>query len=120
MIRRPPRSTLFPYTTLFRSSITPTIAVMTTLETDHLDCYRDLEDIKGAFVQFAGKVPFYGFVVLCLDEPALQDIMPHLHQKKLITYGFNPQADVQAVDLRHKDNTTHFTVVKNGRELGGV
>jgi UDP-N-acetylmuramate--alanine ligase len=46
-------------------SITPTIAVLTTLETDHLDCYRDLDDIKGAFIQFATKVPFYGFVVLC-------------------------------------------------------
>jgi len=57
-------------------SITPTIAVMTTLETDHLDCYRDLEDIKVAFIQFASKVPFYGFIVLCLDEPALLDIMP--------------------------------------------
>jgi len=101
-------------------SITPTIAVLTTLETDHLDCYRDLEDIKGAFVQFAKKVPFYGFIVLCLDEPALQDIMPQLSQKKIITYGLNPQSDVQAVDIRHKDNTAHFAVLKNGKELGNV
>ena len=101
-------------------SITPTVAVLTTLETDHLDCYRDLEDIKGAFVQFASKVPFYGFIVLCLDEPALQDIMPQLNQKKIITYGFNPQADVQAVDIRHKDNTTSFIVLRNGKEFGTV
>jgi len=101
-------------------SITPTIAVLTTLETDHLDCYRDLEDIKGAFIQFANKVPFYGFIVLCLDEPALQDIMPRLAQKKIISYGFNPQADVQAVDLRHRDNTTTFAVVKHNAELGTV
>ena len=101
-------------------SITPTVAVLTTLETDHLDCYRDLEDIKGAFVQFASKVPFYGFIVLCLDEPALQDIMPQLNQKKIITYGFNPQADVQAVDIRHKDNTTSFIVLRNGKEFGTI
>jgi len=101
-------------------SITPTVAVLTTLETDHLDCYRDLEDIKGAFVQFASKVPFYGFVVLCLDEPALQDIMPQLSQKKIITYGLNPQADVQAVDIHHKDNTVKFTVLRSGAELGSV
>ncbi len=101
-------------------SITPTIAVMTTLETDHLDCYRDLEDIKGAFIQFASKVPFYGFVVLCLDEPALLDIMPQLVKKKIITYGLNPQADVQAVDIRHKDNTSTFTVVRDGADLGQV
>jgi UDP-N-acetylmuramate--alanine ligase len=101
-------------------SITPTIAVLTTLETDHLDCYRDLEDIKGAFIQFAGKVPFYGFIVLCLDEPALQDIMPQLSKKKIITYGLNPQADIQAVEIQHKDNTSTFTVVKNHVELGSV
>jgi UDP-N-acetylmuramate--alanine ligase len=101
-------------------SITPTIAVLTTLETDHLDCYRDLEDIKSAFVQFAGKVPFYGFVVLCLDEPALQDIMPLLSKKKMLTYGLNPQADVQGIDLHHKDNTTSFTLVRQREELGKI
>jgi UDP-N-acetylmuramate--alanine ligase len=101
-------------------SLTPTIAVLTTLETDHLDCYRDLEDIKGAFVQFASKVPFYGFVVLCLDEPALQDIMPLLNNKKILTYGFNPQADIQAIDIRHKENNTVFTLVRQGKELGEI
>ncbi|MBI5022393.1 MAG: UDP-N-acetylmuramate--L-alanine ligase [Ignavibacteriales bacterium] len=101
-------------------SITPTIAVLTTLETDHLDCYRDLEDIKGAFIQFANKIPFYGFVVLCLDEPALQDIMPKLSQKKVISYGINPQADVQAVDISHKNHTVTFTVLRNNIELGKI
>ncbi len=101
-------------------SITPTIAVLTTLETDHLDCYRDLEDIKGAFIQFASKVPFYGFIVLCLDESALQDIMPQLGQKKVIGYGFNPQADVQAIDIQHKNNITTFIVLRDGRELGPI
>ena len=101
-------------------SITPTIAVLTTLETDHLDCYRDLEDLKGAFIQFAGKVPFYGFVVLCLDEPALQDIMPQLSRKKILTYGLNPQADLQAVDIRHKENTSTFTAVRGREDLGQV
>jgi UDP-N-acetylmuramate--alanine ligase len=100
-------------------SITPTVAVLTTLETDHLDCYRDLEDIKGAFVQFAQKVPFYGFVVLCLDEPALQEIMPKI-KKKIITYGLNGQADVQALDIAHRANRTSFLVVRGGTDLGSV
>jgi UDP-N-acetylmuramate--alanine ligase len=100
-------------------SITPTIAVLTSLETDHLDCYRDLEDIKAAFVQFANKVPFYGFVVLCLDEPSLQDIMPKI-KKKIITYGLNGQADLQAVDIMHKENATTFLVVYGGKDLGTV
>ena len=99
-------------------SISPTVAVLTTLETDHLDCYRDLEDIKSAFIQFANKVPFYGFIVVCLDEPALLDIMPNLSKKKIITYGLNPQADVQAVDIRHKDNTTTFALIHGNEELG--
>jgi UDP-N-acetylmuramate--alanine ligase len=100
-------------------SITPTIAVLTTLETDHLDCYRDLDDIKSAFIQFAGKVPFYGFVVLCLDEPALQDIMPKI-KKKIVTYGLNGQADLQAVDIVHRQNMTRFTVLRDGKELGEI
>ena len=100
-------------------SLTPTIAVLTTLETDHLDCYRDLEDIKSAFVQFASKVPFYGFVVLCLDEPALQDIMPKL-KKQIVTYGLNGQADLQAVDIVHRNNTTRFVVAYNGKDLGEI
>lgn len=101
-------------------SITPTIAVLTTLDVDHLDCYRDLEDIKSAFVQFANKVPFYGFIVLCLDEPALQDIVPQLSKKTMITYGLNPQADVQAVDVSYKQNTSSFTVLRGEQELGPV
>jgi len=102
-------------------SITPTIAVLTTLEADHLDCYRDLEDIKGAFIQFANKVPFYGFVVLNLDEPALQDILPQLSKKKVITYGLHsPQADIQALDITHKENTTTFTVARGYEELGHI
>jgi UDP-N-acetylmuramate--alanine ligase len=100
-------------------SIAPTIAVLTTLETDHLDCYRDLEDIKSAFIQFAQKVPFYGFVVLCLDEPALQDIMPKI-KKKIITYGLNGQADLQAVDIVHKKNVSRFLVVREGQDLGEI
>jgi UDP-N-acetylmuramate--alanine ligase len=100
-------------------SITPTIAVLTTLETDHLDTYRDLDDIKSAFIQFASKVPFYGSVVLCLDEPALQDIMPKI-KKKIITYGLNGQADLQAVDIIHKQNKTRFTVLHDNQELGEV
>lgn len=101
-------------------SLTPTVAVLTTLETDHLDCYRDLEDIKGAFVQFAGRVPFYGFVVLCLDEPALQDIMPQLSKKRIITYGLNPQSDLQAIDIKPDNDRTTFTVVKGNHELGQI
>ncbi len=99
--------------------LTPTIAAITTLEKEHLDTYKDLDDIKTAFIQFANKVPFYGYVVLCLDEPALQDIIPSIN-KKIITYGISPQADVRAVDIEYKENQSSYTVIYNGNEIGRI
>jgi len=101
-------------------SITPTIAVLTTLDADHLDCYKDIEEIKNAFVQFASKVPFYGFIVLCLDEPNLRDITPQLSKKKILTYGLNPQADMQAAGISHRENSSVFTVIWHDVELGKI
>lgn len=100
-------------------SITPTIAVLTSLEADHLDCYKDLDEIEDAFIQFANKVPFYGFVSLCLDEANLQNIMPRIN-KRLVTYGLTSQADLYAYDIRYDQMHTTFTVMYNGRELGPV
>lgn len=97
--------------------LTPTIAALTTLESEHLDTYKDLVDIQAAFTEFANKVPFYGFVVLCLDEPGLQDIIPSIN-KKIITYGLTPQADVRAVDISHKQFSSEFTIKYKGQELG--
>jgi UDP-N-acetylmuramate--alanine ligase len=99
--------------------LTPSIAAITTLEKEHLDTYKDLDDIKSAFIQFANKVPFYGFVVLCLDEPALQDIIPHIN-KTIITYGVSPQADVKAVDITFDKNQSNYTVIYKGEELGQI
>jgi len=99
--------------------LTPTIAALTTLESEHLDTYKDLDDIKSAFIEFANKVPFYGFVTLCLDEPALQDIMPHIN-KKIITYGLNVQADVRATEITHTEFTSSYKVKYFGKELGEI
>ena len=99
--------------------LTPTIAALTTLESEHLDTYKDLDDIKSAFIEFANKVPFYGFVTLCLDEPALQDIMPHIN-KKIITYGLNAQADVRATEIIHSGFTSSYKVKYFGKELGEI
>ncbi len=99
--------------------LTPSIAAITTLEQEHLDTYKDLDDIKSAFIQFANKVPFYGFVVLCLDEPALQDIIPSIN-KIIITYGVSPQADVRAVDINYEKNKSSYTVIYKGEELGKI
>ncbi len=99
--------------------LTPTIAALTTLESDHLDTYKDLDDIKSAFIEFASKVPFYGFVVLCLDEPALQDIIPHIN-KKIITYGTTAQADVRAVDITQVQFLTTYSVRYHGKLIGQI
>jgi len=99
--------------------LTPVIAAITTLESEHLDTYKDLDDIKSAFIEFANKVPFYGFVVLCLDEPVLQDIIPKIN-KKIFTYGLTAQADIRAIDITHEKFTSRFTVKYKEKELGGI
>ncbi len=99
--------------------LTPTIAAITTLEKEHLDTYKDLDDIKSAFIEFANKVPFYGFVTICLDEPALQDIIPQLN-KTIITYGLNTQADVRATDIEFNEFSSTYTVLYKNKELGRI
>ena len=99
--------------------LTPVIAAITTLESEHLDTYKDLDDIKSAFIEFANKVPFYGFVVLCLDEPALQDIIPKIN-KKILTYGLTAQADVRAVDIVHNKFLSRYTLKYKGKVLGDI
>jgi UDP-N-acetylmuramate--alanine ligase len=99
--------------------LTPTIAAITTLESEHLDTYKDLDDIKSAFIEFANKVPFYGFVILCLDEEALQDIIPQIN-KKIISYGITTQADMRAVDISYNEFSSSYTVKYRGEELGRI
>lgn len=97
----------------------PTVAVITTLEREHMDIYSDIDDIKGAFVEFANKVPFYGFVVMCLDEPALLDIMPRM-KRRIVSYGLTPQCDLLATDLHHQEKISVFTVKRYGETLGQI
>ncbi len=99
--------------------LTPVIAAITTLEREHLDIYTDLEDIKRAFVEFANKVPFYGFVILCLDEPSIQEILP-LIRKKIVTYGVNAQSDLQAVNISFDANRSKFNLLQRGKDLGEI
>lgn len=99
--------------------LTPTIAAITTLESEHLDTYKDLDDIKSAFIEFANKVPFYGFVVLCMDEPALQDIIPHIN-KKIFSYGLTTQADIRATDISFNEFSSSFNVKYKEQDLGRI
>jgi UDP-N-acetylmuramate--alanine ligase len=90
--------------------LTPVVAVITTIDRDHLDTYRDLDEIREAFVTFANRVPFFGRVIVCLDDPNVRQILPELAERRIVTYGFSPQAELSAVDLEPRRNGTRFSV----------
>ncbi len=97
----------------------PTIAVLTNADAEHLDHFAGIEDICRCFGEFINKVPFYGTVVLCLDDANVQMMIPRT-KRRAITYGFVPQADVVARDVRYERDRfgSEFTVVHRGEELG--
>jgi UDP-N-acetylmuramate--alanine ligase len=95
----------------------PSIAVVTNIEEDHLDCYSGIEDIKAAFLQFANLVPFYGALVACVDEPHVREVLSN-YSKPVITYGESPQADYSAGNIVFSKGKTSFTVYKKSRQLG--
>jgi UDP-N-acetylmuramate--alanine ligase len=97
--------------------LTPTIAVITNIDAEHLDHYGTHENVKSAFVEFANKVPFYGLCVLCLDHPHVQELLPRLSRRH-VTYGTSRQADYRASNLRYEGLETHFEVSRRGDKLG--
>lgn len=99
--------------------LSPSLAVITNVDVEHMDIYDDDEDIKNAFVEFANKVPFYGAVVICLDDPMVRSIIPRI-DRRMISYGFTPQAKVRAVDAKQGAMKSSFTVYYEEKELGRV
>lgn len=97
----------------------PSLAIITNIEAEHLDIYDNLDDVKEAFVEFANKVPFYGAIALCLDDPNVRSIIPDI-ERRTITYGLTPQAQIRAIniDVNHFNST--FTVINDGEELGRI
>ncbi|MFC1528451.1 UDP-N-acetylmuramate--L-alanine ligase [Candidatus Latescibacterota bacterium] len=99
--------------------LTPVIAAVTNIDLEHLDCYRDMEDIQDAFLQFVNKVPFFGSVVLCIDDSGVQTIMPGI-ERKIFTYGISRQADFRAENVRFEGTRTTFDVISFGNNSGQV
>ena len=97
----------------------PTIAVVTNIDREHLDFYKDLNAIKEVFLSFIDRIPFYGLVVLCLDNEAIQDIIPEI-KKRFTTYGLSAQADFQARDVVFAEQKSRFSVYRHGKKLGDV
>jgi UDP-N-acetylmuramate--alanine ligase len=99
--------------------LSPVLEIVTNIDLEHLDYYRDIEHIKSSFLEFIDKVPFYGAAILCLDDANIVDILPKI-RKRVITYGLTSQADVHAEQIRFDRGKVHFTVKCEGRLLGEV
>ena len=95
-----------------------TIAVITNIDPEHLDHYGTFEALREAFVAFAANIPFYGIAVLCIDHPEVQGILPRLLDRRVVTYGFSPQADVRGLDVRANGEGVRFTAVITDRKTG--
>jgi len=97
----------------------PAIAVVTNIDREHLDFYKDLDAIKSVFLDFIDRIPFYGLAVLCLDNESIQDLIPAI-KKRYTTYGINPQADFQIRDVEFEKRRSRFSVYRDGRKLGNI
>lgn len=97
----------------------PTVAIVTNIDPEHLEHYGSMSSLVETFVTFANKVPFYGFAVVCLDHPVVQDILPQL-RRRVVTYGLNRQADFRAENLRFEGLNAYFDVFKGEERLGAI
>src|SRR5580704_7774660 len=97
--------------------LAPIIAVVTNIDREHLDHYPSLDKIREAFIEFVNKVPFYGAVIVCLDDENVQSILPSI-RRRTITYGTTAQADMQAVDIACGPFASEFQLRYRGTDLG--
>lgn len=97
--------------------LTPTVAVVTNIDPEHLDHYGSMEALTDAFVQYVNKVPFYGLAVLCVDHPRVQSILPRL-TKRFVTYGTASQADYRGERIGHEGLTVSFDLRARGKMRG--
>lgn len=92
-----------------------TIAVVTNIDPEHLDHHGTFENLQDAFATFVGNIPFYGFATMCIDHPVVQALIPRVSDRRIITYGMSPQADVRAVDIRVTSKGSLFNVIIKDR-----
>src|SRR5512141_391696 len=97
--------------------LAPIIAVVTNIDREHLDHYPSLDAIRSAFIEFVNKIPFYGAVIVCLDDANVQSVLPSV-KRRTITYGTTAQADMQAEEIGCGHFSSNFRLVYRGRDLG--
>ncbi len=99
--------------------LSPVLEVITNIDLEHVDFYRDINHIKSAFLQFIDKIPFYGAAIVCLDDEHIADILPEI-KKRVITYGLTAQSDVTGEHIRFEDGRVIFDVRLRGELLGTI
>ena len=97
----------------------PNLSVVTSIDADHLDYYRDLADISHTFLEFINRVPFYSSSILCLDQKNIQKLLPKL-RKPYMTYGFHPEANIRAENIQFESDYSSFIVYWHDTELGQI
>jgi UDP-N-acetylmuramate--alanine ligase len=95
-----------------------TVAVVTNADPDHLDYYGTFDRMRDAFQRFVENVPFYGFAVLCIDHPEVQAMVGRITDRRIVTYGLSPQADVRALNVSFSEGASHFDVIVTDRRGG--
>lgn len=97
--------------------LSPTIAVVTNIDREHMDFFRDMDNLKEAFLSFVNKVPFYGLSILCLENQYIREILPRIH-RRFVTYGFSEDADVRATNIKQEPLSIRFDVILKGDDIG--
>jgi UDP-N-acetylmuramate--alanine ligase len=92
-----------------------TIAIVTNIDPEHLDHFGTFDGVKAAFDSFVENIPFYGFAALCIDHPEVQAMIPRVADRRIVTYGFSPQADIRATNLETGPDGSVFDIEVNGR-----
>src|SRR5258707_9516565 len=95
-----------------------TVAIVTNIDPEHLDFYGDFAALQQAFETFVGNIPFYGFAVLCIDHPVVQGMIARLSERRILTYGLSPQADIRATNIRLGADGSHYDAVIADRLSG--
>ncbi|NNE52693.1 MAG: UDP-N-acetylmuramate--L-alanine ligase [Sulfitobacter sp.] len=98
-----------------------TIAIVTNIDPEHMEHWGDFDKLRKGFLDFVSNIPFYGLAVCCTDHPEVQALVGKITDRRVLTYGFNAQADVRAVNLHYKDGVAHFDVAlqAEGRMIEG-
>jgi len=97
----------------------PTIGVVTNIDADHLDHYKYFEGIKDAFLTYMNNIPFYGYSVVCIDDPVIVELLPKI-ERPFVTYGFNTKADFRAGDVKLLNGSTHYSCYYKEEKLGEI